>query len=121
MKWNLDTDGSLYLISPNSVNEIGCIHTCQGLELEYVGVIIGPDLIVRDGKVLTIPKNRAKTDKSLSGYQRDYKEDKEFAEQKADSIIKNTYKTLMTRGLKGCYIYCTDKETRDYFKDRLLF
>ncbi|MDQ5981550.1 MAG: uncharacterized protein QG570_299, partial [Patescibacteria group bacterium] len=38
------------------------------------------------------------------------------AKRKADYIIKNTYRTLMTRGMKGCYLYCIDKETQDYFK-----
>ncbi|HMT29957.1 MAG TPA: DUF2075 domain-containing protein, partial [Bacteroidia bacterium] len=46
MTWNLTKDGSLWIMSPDSVNEIGCIHTCQGLEVDYIGVIIGPDLIV---------------------------------------------------------------------------
>ncbi len=49
-RWNLDKDGSLWIISPESVNEVGCIHTCQGLEVDYIGVIIGPDLIVRAGQ-----------------------------------------------------------------------
>jgi uncharacterized protein len=62
MKWNLRDDGSLWIISPNSVNEIGCIHTCQGLEVDYIGVIIGPDLLVRNGNVITNPNARAKTD-----------------------------------------------------------
>jgi hypothetical protein len=47
-RWNLDKDGSLLIIAPNSVEEVGCIHTCQGLEVDYIGVIIGPDLIVRE-------------------------------------------------------------------------
>ena len=67
MKWNLSSYGSLWIISPESVNEIGCIHTCQGLELDYIGVIIGDDLLVRNGKLMTKPENRAKTDKSLKG------------------------------------------------------
>ncbi|MFN7739844.1 MAG: DNA/RNA helicase domain-containing protein, partial [Cyanobacteriota bacterium] len=46
----------------------GCIHTCQGLELETIGVIIGPDLAVRDGEVVTVPSARALTDQSLKGY-----------------------------------------------------
>ena len=116
MKWNLDTDGSLWILAPNSVTEIGCIHTCQGLEVDYVGVIIGPDLIVRDGKVLTIPTARAKTDKSLNGYKKLLKTNPALANSRADGIIKNTYRTLMTRGMKGCYIYCTDAETTSYFK-----
>ncbi|KKU42255.1 MAG: hypothetical protein UX59_C0045G0007 [Microgenomates group bacterium GW2011_GWA1_46_7] len=46
--WNLDKHGQAWIVHPDSVSEVGCIHTCQGLELDYVGVIIGPDLIVRN-------------------------------------------------------------------------
>lgn len=116
MKWNLQSDGYTWIISPNSVNEVGCIHTCQGLEVDYVGVIIGTDLIVRNGEVITNPSNRAKTDKSIHGYKKDLKENPESAKKKVDEIIKNTYRTLMTRGLKGCYIYSVDEETNEYFK-----
>lgn len=119
MQWNLDTDGSLWIQAPDSVSEIGCIHTCQGLEVDYVGVIIGDDLIVRDGNVITNPKARAKTDKSISGYKKLLNSDPEAANKKADSIIRNTYRTLMTRGMKGCYIFCADPETQAYFQDRL--
>jgi len=119
MKWNLDTDGSLWILKESAVNEIGCIHTCQGLELDYVGVIIGPDLIYRNNRLQTVPNARAKTDKSLSGYQKLRKTNKEEADDKADLLIRNTYRTLMSRGQKGCYIYCTDQETAQYFKDIL--
>ena len=119
MKWNLASDGNLWIMAPESVNEIGCIHTCQGLEVDYVGVIVGPDFIVRDGKVITSPKERAKTDASLKGYIKEFKESPEITKIKADAIIKNTYRTLMTRGMKGCYVYFTDKETEKYFRSRL--
>lgn len=119
MKWNLATDGNLWIVSPESVSEVGCIHTCQGLEMDYVGVIIGDDLVVRDGKVITDPSKRAKTDASLKGFKKDLKENPEAANKKVDAIIKNTYRTLMTRGMKGCYVYFTDKETAEYFKNRL--
>ena len=66
--WNLDTDGQAWIIKPDSVSEVGCIHTCQGLELDYVGVIVGPDLIVRNGKVITQPEERASTDRSIHGW-----------------------------------------------------
>jgi len=117
MQWNLTSDGSLWIRKPESVNEVGCIHTCQGLELDYVGVIIGPDIIVRDNKVIVQPDKRAKTDQSLKGYKRALKENPEAANKKAEAIIKNTYRTLMTRGQKGCYIYCTDPETNTYFAE----
>ena len=118
MKWNLASDGSIWIISPKSVNEIGCIHTCQGLELNYIGVIVGLDLIVRDGKIITDPRKRAKTDASLNGYWKDHAKDPAAANKKADLIIKNTYRALMTRGMKGCYVYFVDKETEKYFKER---
>ena len=120
MQWNLSEDGGLWIIAPDSVKQIGCIHTCQGLEVDYVGVIVGPDLIVRDGEVLTLPERRSKRDKSLSGYKKLSLIDKEAARARADTIIKNTYRTLMTRGMKGCYVYFTDKETAGYFKSRLV-
>lgn len=116
MKWNLASDGNIWIISPDSVSEIGCIHTCQGLEVDYVGVIVGDDFVIRDGEVVTNPSKRAKTDASLKGYKKELKEDQDSATEKADAIIKNTYRTLMTRGMKGCYVYFTDEETADYFK-----
>ena len=116
MKWNLATEGNLWIISPTSVNEIGCIHTCQGLELDYVGVIVGNDLIVRNNKVISDPGKRAKTDASLKGYKKLMGEDKINTKERVDKIIKNTYRTLMTRGMKGCYVYFVDKETENYFK-----
>lgn len=119
MQWNLATDGSLWIIAPESVKEVGCIHTCQGLEVDYVGVIVGDDFVIRDGKVVTYPKKRAKSDKSLNGYEKLKKFDKDIADKKADLIIKNTYRTLMTRGMKGCYVYFTDEETREWFKGNL--
>jgi DUF2075 family protein len=119
MRWNLSTYGSLWLIDPNSISEIGCIHTCQGLELEYVGVIIGPDLIVRNGKIITDVNKRSTGDKSIRGYKKLVVKGGQVAKDRLDLIVKNTYKTLMTRGLKGCYVYCTDKETEEYFKSRI--
>lgn len=118
--WNLKNDGQSWIIKPNSVTEVGCIHTCQGLEVDYVGVIIGPDLIVRDGRVITQPDQRASTDKSIHGWKKMIKENPEETKKLLDTIIKNTYRTLMTRGQKGCYVYFTDKETQDYFSNKLI-
>jgi DUF2075 family protein len=118
-RWNLDKDGSLWIVTEGSINEIGCIHTCQGLELDYVGVIVGPDFIVRNGKVVTVPSARARHDKTMKGYKGFLEADPEGATEAADRIIKNTYRTLMTRGMKGCFLYCTDPETAAYFSDIL--
>lgn len=118
MKWNL-TSREPWAIGKNSVNEIGCIHTCQGLEFDYVGVIIGEDLRYENNRLISDFNKRAKTDQSLKGIKKLYKNDKEKALEKADEIIKNTYRVLMTRGMKGCYIYCVDKALQKYIKDRI--
>lgn len=115
-RWNLDKHGSKWLIAEDSVSEIGCIHTCQGLELDYVGVIIGDDFVIRDGTAVTNAGARSKSDRSVRGYKKMLKEDRENAFAVADMIIKNTYRTLMTRGMKGCYIYSADAETREHFR-----
>ena len=119
MRWNLTKDGGLWMVAPDSVNEIGCIHTCQGLEVEYIGVVVGPDLTMADGGVATCPLKRSKHDKSMSGYKRMRKDQPEDADRKADLIIKNTYRTLMTRGMKGCFVYFADKSVEHYFLSRL--
>ena len=116
MRWNLDKDGPLWIVTPGSVSEVGCIHTCQGLELDYVGVIFGEDLVVRDGQVVTNALKRSSQDRSVHGYRTLLRRDPEKAWRMADRIIKNTYRTLMTRGQKGCYVFSVDKETNEYFK-----
>ncbi len=116
MKWNLNSKEP-WAVDEGSIDQIGCIHTCQGLEFDYIGVIIGPDMIYRDGTIVTDAKARAKTDASLKGLTKRYP-DPEEARQVADRIIKNTYKVLMTRGMKGCYVYCTDTELSHYMWHR---
>ncbi|MDP1852574.1 MAG: DUF2075 domain-containing protein [Candidatus Planktophila sp.] len=117
--WNLTADGGAWIISPKSVEEVGCIHTCQGLEVDYIGVIIGRDLIAVDGVLRTDPSARAKSDKSMAGYKKEFKVDPIKAELKADEIIRNTYRTLMSRGMKGCYVYFVDPATAEHFKKLL--
>jgi len=119
MKWNLSDDGGLWIMQPNSVDQIGCIHTCQGLELDYVGVIIGNDLRFEDGAICTDVLQRSKNDSSIKGIKRKLKEEKAEALRQADSIIKNTYRTLMTRGMKGCYVYCCNEALATYLKSRI--
>lgn len=118
MSWNLE-HGEPFAVADTSINEIGCIHTSQGLEFDYVGVIIGEDIRYENGEVITDFTKRAKTDNSLKGIKSLYKANPEEAQKRADEIIRNTYRTLLTRGMKGCYIYCVDPELEQYLKDRL--
>lgn len=112
-KWNLKDD-NIWAINPNSFEEVGCIHTAQGLEFDYVGVIIGKDLTYNNetGKVETHQSAISKDDKS-SGI-RTLKN-----AQEARRLILNTYKTLLNRGQKGCYVYCEDDALRKYFKKQI--
>ena len=95
------------------------IHVAKGLEFDYVGVIMGDDIRYENGHVVTDFTKRASTDQSIKGLKKMYKENPEEALERADEIIKNTYRTLMTRGMKGCYIYCTDPGMREYIRNRL--
>ena len=112
-KWNLEND-KIWAINPNSFEEVGCIHTAQGLEFDYIGVLIGNDLRFdkASGKIITDRTKISKDDKS-SGI-RSAKDDV------AERLIKNTYKTLLTRGQKGCFIYCEDKVLADYIRSFLV-
>lgn len=115
-QWNLGSDGSLWITAPASVDQVGCIHTCQGLELDYVGVIVGPDLIMEDGNLQTAPEGRSKMDRSIRGWKSLLKSKPQDTRTRLDRIIRNTYRTLMTRGMKGCFVYCTDPAVAAYFK-----
>ncbi len=104
-KWNFSN--TLFAIAPDSFDQVGCIHTTQGLEFDYCGIIIGQDLRYASGRVITDPTKEAVSDKS-SGI-RSCKNP-----VLADRLIRNTYKTLMSRGQKGCFIYCEDKPLLEY-------
>lgn len=112
-KWNLVND-KIWAINPKSFDEVGCIHTAQGLEFDYVGVFIGRDLIYN------VSTNRVETNKAAIS-----KDDKSSGIRtlrdlnKAHKLILNTYKTLLTRGQKGCYVYCEDKALSEYIQNLL--
>jgi uncharacterized protein len=120
MKWNLTSDGSEWMIRPSSINEVGCIHTCQGLEGDYVGVIIGDDLELVDGELRGNPFKRSKGDKSMDGFKNAYASNPDSALEKADILIRNTYRTLMTRGMIGVGMFCTNRDVADALKARIV-
>lgn len=116
--WNYNNTKT-WAIDENSVDQIGCIHTSQGLEFEYVGVLIGNDLRYENGAVVTDFKARAKTDKSLDGLIGPCRKGNVASLESVDKIIRNTYRTLLSRAMRGCYIYCTDKALSNYLKARI--
>lgn len=110
-KWN--TTNIDWVNSKDAVNEIGCIHTLQGYDLNYVGLIIGPDLQYskQAGRVEAVSDNFKDTKaKPIVGADEGVT---------LDEVVKNAYKTLMLRGMKGAYIYCVDRELSEYLKDGL--
>lgn len=109
-KWNFSNTN--WAIDENSFEQVGCIHTSQGLEFDYCGIIIGKDLRYENGKVITDNTKEAESDHS-SGIRTC--KNKNYA----DLLIRNTYKTLLSRGQKGCYIYCEDHELLKYISSLL--
>ena len=115
MPWNLSGDRT-FAISEGSIDQVGCIHTTQGLEFSHVGVIIGEDLKFEQGRVVTDYTKRAKSDKWLNGLIGPARKGNLEALSVIDSIIRNTYRTLMTRGMRGCYVYCVDAGLGEYLR-----
>ena len=88
---------------------VGCVYTAQGFEFDYVGVIVGPDLVYRpmDGGWV------GQRDQSFDRVVRRGVSEAEFTR-----YVKSTYRVLLTRGLRGCYVYLGDAPTRDFFLSR---
>ncbi len=117
ISWNLGAKQTFAI--DDSVNEAGCIHSVQGLEFDYVGVIIGEDLFYEDSKVCTNFQKHASSDPSFKGIKKMYKENEIMAREISNTIIKNTYRVLLTRGIKGCYVYCVNEQLNNYFKEQI--
>jgi hypothetical protein len=89
---------------PGGVGQVGCVYTAQGFEFDYAGVIWGEDLVIRDGKWVGQPSaSRDHIVKTRSG-------------ARFIDCVKNTYRVLLTRGLRGCYVAILDPETKAYVR-----
>jgi len=93
---------------PNGIEQIGCVYTAQGFEFDYIGVIFGNDIMYsfEEGKWIGYPGNSK--DPVVRG-----------AKGKFIELVKNTYRVLLSRGLKGCYVYFLDKDTEKFFLSRM--
>jgi len=97
--------------SKNAINEVGCIHTVQGYDLNYAGVIIGPELSYdENAEMLVVDEKKYK---DING-KRSITDPEELQQ-----YIINIYKTLLTRGIKGTYVYVVDEKLRERFKQLL--
>ena len=111
--WNVKSDrsvgdapgGPFWATDPNGFGQVGCVYTAQGFEYEWSGVIIGPDLIARDGRLVT---DRAEFKDP------NFRSRKAVSDDEADRLIPSTYKVLMARGMRGTILYAADAETRSF-------
>lgn len=106
MPWNQRQNSSLWAVMPEGINQIGCVHTSQGLEFDYVGVIVGKDLRAdpATGEVYADAREYHDT-AGMRG----------VAGNRAEltRLIRNVYRVLFSRGMKGCYVYVCDDGMRE--------
>jgi len=99
---------SLWAYDPNGINQVGCVYTAQGFEFDYVGVIFGPDLVWDPaiGAWRGVPERSA--DRMVKR-----------AKGSFVDLVKNTYRVLLSRGMRGCYVHFMDEGTRNFFRSRI--
>lgn len=93
---------------PEGIKQVGCIYTAQGFEFDYIGVIVGDDL-----------RYDAATDTLIGDITATHDPTLRKGKENFDEYVKNIYRVLMSRGMKGCYVYFTDKKTRKFFESRI--
>ena len=91
----------------NQLGEVGCIYSVQGFEFDYIGVIWGDDLVWRDSKWVAYPGESSDP------------EMKRISADKALDLLQNAYRVLCSRGIRGCYIFCLDAQTRHFLRSAL--
>ncbi len=113
--WNLHGDraigdappSQLWATDPRGFGQIGCIYTAQGFEYDWAGVILGPDLVARNGHLVAVQS--ATADNTLKGTTT-----KPVPYETFDTLVRNIYKVLLTRGMRGVVIYSVDADTRAF-------
>lgn len=113
LPWNRDT--KTWATRMDSIDECGCVFSAQGVEFDYIGVIIGKDLMfdAASSQPRVHVENHAESDHTYmnAGFRRTPENLK-----KAETFIRNAYKILLTRGIKGCFIYCEDKALGEFLQ-----
>jgi hypothetical protein len=95
---------ALWATLPGGFGQVGCVYTAQGFEYDWNGVIVGPDLVVRDGRLVTV-RAASKDPALVRG---------SVSDDQADRLIRNTYKVLLTRGMMGTILYSVDAQTQRF-------
>jgi DUF2075 family protein len=99
---------SLWAYDPRGIGQVGCIYTAQGFEFDYVGVIFGTDLIYSFAQNTWVGEKTMSADNVV----------KRAGDRFVD-LVKNTYRVLLTRGMKGCYVYFIDRDTENFVRSRI--
>jgi hypothetical protein len=99
---------SLWATDPNGIGQIGCVYNIQGFELDYIGVIWGRDLRYDFDRQSWIGDKAQSADSVVKR-----------SKDKFVDLVKNTYRVLLSRGMKGCYVYFMDKDTERYVRSRI--
>jgi len=120
--WNMslkkDDFGGTWIGRADSVDEAGCIHTAQGIDMEYVGVIIGKDVSYNKatGKIEFHAEEHPRDDFSVTVNKGT---NTKVDSRNAERLIRNAYRVLMTRSTKGCFLFCEDAALSEYIKGHL--
>lgn len=93
---------------PRGIDQVGCIYTAQGFEFDYAGIIWGRDLVYDPSSNQWIGNKTESADAIVKRSKENFTE-----------LVKNTYRVLLTRGMKGCYVYFQDDDTRNFVRSRL--
>lgn len=117
--WNLKGDrrigkappAALWATDPDGFGQVGCVYTAQGFEYDWSGVIIGPDLVARDGRLV------ARRDMNRDP---DFRNRKRVPDLEFDRLVRNVYKVLLTRGMVGTVLYSTDPETQSMLRQLIM-
>lgn len=118
MKLTQNDYGSTWIERNDSTDEVGCIHTAQGFEMEYAGVIIGRDVTYNKStkRIEFHADVHPRRDKTVTI---DERRNMKVGPQDAERLIRNAYRVLMTRGSKGCFIFCEDEALSEYIKAQI--
>jgi len=99
---------TLWAYHPTGIDQVGCVYTAQGFEFDYVGVIFGEDLRYDRSKGMWIGDKTKSFDTMVKKSKDDF-----------TRLVRNTYRVLLSRGMKGCYVHFADADTADYFRQYL--
>lgn len=100
----------LWAYEPGGIDQVGCVYTAQGFEFDHIGVIMGPDLVYRGREEGWVGRKEFSHDRQAK---------RGVSDERFTALVKNTYRVLLTRGMKSCTLYIADDQTRTYVESRL--